>query len=257
MALSVFKKYVMTIPFRLAKRLAELVPCSRREAELYIAGGWVMVDGVVVEEPQFMVTQQKVELLPKAKPTPLEPVTILLHLPLGQPSPQSSPRGRGGDREIQSLISADTRAADDHSGIRILKHHFMHLTPCLPLETNASGLLVFTQDFRVSRKLSDDAATIEQEYVVEVAGELPADGLKLLNHGFFFNGKALPPVKVSWQNETRLRFALKGVQSGQIAHMCQSVGLQVRTMKRLRIGRVSMAKLQAGQWRYLPGYERF
>jgi len=42
----------------------------------------------------------------------------------------------------------------------------------------------------------------------------------------FYNGKALPPVKVSWQSETRLRFALKGVQSGQIAHMCQSVGLQ-------------------------------
>jgi 23S rRNA pseudouridine2604 synthase len=122
---------------------------------------------------------------------------------------------------------------------------------------NASGLLVCTQDFRVARKLNDDATTIEQEYVVEVAGELPPDGLKLLNHGLSYNGKALPPIKVSWQNETRLRFALKGVQNGQITHMCKSVGLQVLAMKRLRIGRVSMAKLQAGQWRYLSGYERF
>jgi len=275
MAAYVFKKHLMTIPVRLAKRLAELVPCSRREAELYIAGGWVMVDGVVVEEPQFMVAEQKVELLPKAKPMPLEPVTILLHLP--QPSPQSSGEttshstkhdeamqvagypacGRGGDRENQLLISADTHTADDHSGMRMLKQHFAHLTPCLPLEENASGLLVFTQDFRVSRKLSDDAATVEQEYVVEVAGELPEDGLKLLNHGLSYNGKALPPIKVSWQNETRLRFALKGVQPSQIAHMCQSVGLEVKGMKRLRIGRVSMAKLQSGQWRYLLGYERF
>jgi len=84
-----------------------------------------------------------------------------------------------------------------------------------------------------------------------------ADGLKLLNHGLSFNGRALPPAKVSWQNETRLRFALKGVQPGQIAHACKSVGLQVLAMKRLRIGRVSMAKLPPGQWRYLMPHERF
>jgi 23S rRNA pseudouridine2604 synthase len=122
---------------------------------------------------------------------------------------------------------------------------------------NASGLTVFTQDYRVTRKLTDDAATIEQEYVVEVAGELSADGLKLLNHGLPFNGKPLPPIKVSWQNETRLRFALKGIRPGQIVHMCKCVGLQVLSMKRLRIGRVSMAKLPPGQWRYLMPYERF
>jgi 23S rRNA pseudouridine2604 synthase len=92
---------------------------------------------------------------------------------------------------------------------------------------------------------------------VEVAGELSADGLKHLNHGLSFNGKLLPPIKVSWQNETRLRFALKGVQPGQIAHMCKIVGLQVLSLKRIRIGRVSMSKLQAGQWRYLMPYERF
>jgi 23S rRNA pseudouridine2604 synthase len=118
-------------------------------------------------------------------------------------------------------------------------------------------LAVLTQDFRVSRKLADDANSIEQEYVVEVAGELSAEGLQSLNHGLSFNGKALAPAKVSWQNETRLRFALKGVQPGQIVHMCRCVGVEVRLMKRLRIGRVSMSKLTQGQWRYMAGYERF
>lgn len=69
--------------------------------------------------------------------------------------------------------------------------------------------------------------------------------------------EALAPIKVSWQNETRLRFALKGAQPGQIAHMCTSVGLQVLAMKRIRIGRMSMAKLQPGLWRYLMAHERF
>jgi 23S rRNA pseudouridine2604 synthase len=157
----------------------------------------------------------------------------------------------------RELIRADTRAADDRSGIHLLKQHLVRLTPCTPLDTNASGLLVFTQDWRVARKLVDDAATVEQEYIVEVAGELVPDGLKRLNHGLSFNGRALPPIKVSWQNETRLRFALKGAQPGQIVHMCKNVGLQVLSMKRIRLGRIAMAKLPPGQWRYLLPHERF
>ena len=42
----------MTTPVRLAKRLAETVPCSRREAELYIAGGRGTGDGQGGEEPE-------------------------------------------------------------------------------------------------------------------------------------------------------------------------------------------------------------
>ncbi|GAB1234301.1 rRNA pseudouridine synthase [Ferrigenium sp. UT5] len=232
----------MTESVRLAKRIAALVPCSRREAELYITGGWVKVDGQVVEEPQFRVTAQKIELHPKAAPVPVVPATLLLHQAAAA-TPQ--------------LPCAKTHAADDPSGLRLLKHHFLHLTQCLPLERGASGLAVFSQDGRVTRKLAADAGSIEQEYVVETAGALSTDGLKLLNHGLDYNGKPLPPAKVSWQNETRLRFALKGVQTGQIAHMFQAVGLQIVSLKRLRIGRISLSKLPAGQWRYLMPSERF
>jgi 23S rRNA pseudouridine2604 synthase len=233
----------MTITIRLAKRLIELVACSRREAELYIAGGWVMVDGQVIEEPQYMVSdEQQVELHPEANLTPIESATMLIH----QPAVADAVH-----------ISAETRSEDDTSGIYLLKQHLFRLTQCLPLERNACGLQVFTQDFRVARKLTDEAATIEQEYIVEVEGELSAEGLKLLNHGLKFNGRMLPPIKVSWQNETRLRFALKGVIAGSVAHMCQAVGLKVIAMKRIRIGRVAMAKLPAGQWRYLMSHEKF
>ncbi|MFZ1766632.1 MAG: rRNA pseudouridine synthase [Candidatus Nitrotoga sp.] len=239
----------MTTPVRLSKRLVELTSCSRKEAELYIAGGWVMVDGQVVDKPQAVVSQQeKVELHPEASLAPVAPVTILFHQP---------PAAGLDANSAQQLIRADTRAADDLFGIRITQQHFARLKQGIALEQNASGLLVFTQDFRVARKLIDDAATIEQEYIVEIAGELPPDGLKHLNHGLSFNGRALAPIKVSWQNETRLRFALKGAQPGQIAHMCKSVGLKVLAMKRIRIGRMSMAKLQPGLWRYLMPYERF
>lgn len=236
----------MTESVRLAKRLATLVPCSRGEAEQYIEGGWVKVDGVVVEEPGFRVQNERVELMPDASLAAVPPVTILLHKPPGEDANKAA-----------RLVTFDNLARDDRSGIRFLKRHLADLTLTESLETMASGLLVFTQDWRIARKLVDDRATIEHEYIVEVAGDLIPDGLKLLNHGLTFSGKPLPPIKVSWQNETRLRFALKGPQRGQIGHMCEKVGLTVVAMKRIRIGRVPMAGLPVGQWRYLLGYERF
>ena len=57
---------------RLAKRVAEVAGCSRADAERYIAGGWVSVDGVVADDPATRVTAgQQVAMLPGA--TPVEP----------------------------------------------------------------------------------------------------------------------------------------------------------------------------------------
>jgi 23S rRNA pseudouridine2604 synthase len=240
----------MTESVRLAKRVAELQSCSRSEAEQYIQGGWVTVDGVIIEEPGFRVQDQKIELLPDASLEPFEPITILLNKPAGLDT-FSNPSAA-----IQ-LITANTLSADDRSGNRFLKRHLADLRQTDHLETNTSGLQVLTQDWRIARKLVDDAAKIEQEYIAEVSGDLVPDGLALLNHGLTFNGKPLPPIKVSWQNEHRLRFALKGAQRGQIAAMCDKVELTVSALKRIRIGRIPMSNLPVGQWRYLHGYERF
>ena len=233
----------MNEPVRLAKRLAEMLPCSRREAEQYIEGGWVSVDGVVVEEPQFRMLHQKIELSKDASLLAPTAVTLLLHKPAG----------------FEADLKQATHALDDRSGITLLKKH-LSAELVTQLALPASGLVVLTDDWRVARKLVDDAATLEHEVVVEVEGNIKPGGLERLNrvdHGFTFNGKLLGPAKVSWQSEARLRFALKGEQPGQISYFCESVGLTITAMKRLRIGRVAMSGLQVGQWRYLLPSERF
>ena len=237
----------MSDPVRLSKRLAELLPCSRREAELYIEGGWVSVDGQTVEEPQFKVQPgQDVVLLPGARAESQPPLTLILHKPAGVSVEQA-----------QALRGAATRSADDASGQRLLKRHLQRLSTPLALESSASGLLVMTQNWGVIRKLTDDFSKIEQEYIVEVDGSLSEEQLKRLQFGLSYRGRPLTPCKVSWQSETRLRFALKAPQPGQLQHMCQAVGLQVQGIRRIRIGRLAMAKLPAGQWRYLGAHERF
>jgi 23S rRNA pseudouridine2604 synthase len=236
----------MTDSVRLAKRVVEVAACSRSEAVQYIEGGWVTVDGTVVEEPGVRVLpQQQVVLLPKASLVQMDPATILLHKPAGMTLDAA-----------YASISAATLYAQDRSGRRFLQTHLRKMDSTDAFEAQASGLVVFTQDWRIARKIIDDSATLEHEFIVEVKGDIAPDGIERLNRSPKFNGK--PTVaKVSWQSEKRLRFAIKGPQSGQIAYLCELVGLRIVEMRLIRLGRVAMSALPVGQWRYLLGYERF
>jgi 23S rRNA pseudouridine2604 synthase len=245
----------MTDPVRLSRRVAELVGCTRAEAEQYIRNGWVSVDGEVVELPQHRVTGERVVLAEGAKLEPVEPATVLLHKPAGYDWTRTA-----------ALVTPATRWPHDPANVRVLQRHFHRLTPLVALDVLASGLVVLTQDGRVVRRLTEDAAGIEHEYLVEVEGDLAPYGLQRLAHGLSFEGRELPPCKVSWQNETRLRFAIKDPREGQLRAMCAQVGLAVVSMRRLRIGRVPLGRdpstpgpegaMPPGQWRYLPAGEK-
>jgi 23S rRNA pseudouridine2604 synthase len=245
----------MSAPVRLSHRVSNLFGLSRAEAEQFIQNGWVSVDGLVIEMPQHKVTLERVELDPAARLDAVEPATILLHKPPGFDV-------ISGAKHANALVTPETRWVDDPSGERLLRRHFHRLTPLVSMDAEASGLMVLTQDGRVRRRLTEDADLIEHEYVIEVSGQLAADGLQRLSHGLTFRGRALPPCKVSWQNETRLRFAIKGAEDGQLRDMCKQVGLAVMSIRRLRIGKVALGKgpngaMPPGAWRYLPVGEKF
>ncbi|HEY1044512.1 MAG TPA: RNA pseudouridine synthase [Telluria sp.] len=213
---------------RLNKRLADELGCSRTEAERYIAGAWVTVDGQLVEESGARVTSgQKIELLPGAVAAEILPVTIILNK-------------NAVDQSSNRLLTAEGKVGNE----RFLRAHLANLKLVAPLDASASGLVVFTQDYRVERKLAEP---IEHELIVAVTGKIKEGGLAQLNQG----------MKVSWQNETRLRFATKIFKPGLIERLCRDAGLTVRSIKRIRLGRLPLSSLPAGQWRYLTDFERF
>ena len=256
---------------RLAKRLAAQANCSRSQAEQYIEGGWVRVDGQVIEAVGARVlAHQTIELDKNASLEALEEVTILMHKPVGFDS------GEGGNPALLLLDPAKQSIDPNLAGgaaasTRFLQRHFTNLTPTTPLPVEASGLIVFTQDFRIARKLNDDADRVEQECLVQIDAKKALQGLLTddvlyqaidrLCHGLSFNGIPLPPIKVSVAQQTEselwLRFAFKGIRPGQIPQMIERVGLRLLAIKRIRIGRIPMGDLALGEWRYLPIYKRF
>ena len=164
-------------------------------------------------------------------------MTILWHKPSGAPC---------ADMALAS------RASTDRSGIKFLQRHLKDQLCVTPLETGASGLVVLTQDFLVKRKLIQDNAWIEHEVIVEVADLVSEQQLRTLHR---------PPMKVSINKQTEkitgMRFATKGYTPGSIATQCQHAGLTIEAMRRIRVGRIPLAGLEVGQWRFLLGYERF
>jgi 23S rRNA pseudouridine2604 synthase len=240
---------------RLAKRLARMLPCSRSEAERYIEAGYVTVDGVVVDVPQCRVLDQTVALSPDASLAPAVPVTLLLHKPPGIDATGDAPAA------ALALLEPARRFEGDASGVRLLARHLARQRCLTPLETAAGGLLVFSQDPRVERKLLEDAATIEHETMIEVIGPVTPEALAVLARPAVQRGRVLPAAKVSISRQsgdtTGLRFAAKGHLPGRIEQACETAGLRVTAIRRTRIGRVPLSGLPAGQWRYLLESERF
>lgn len=226
--------------------------CSRREADEWIENGWVYVDGVVVKTLGTRVhPNAKIEIKEAASKHQTESVTILFSKPLAMASEQGD-----GEAALQ-LIRPENRWAEDETRLSFKATHLRGLALAGKLDAESTGMLVFTQEGSVARRITGDDTRLEKEYMVRVEGELTPEGMQRLNHGLSLDDVKLKRAQVSWQNEQQLRFVLHETKKRQIQRMCELVGLRVISIKRIRIGSVSLGKLPAGQWRYLRENERF
>jgi len=238
---------------RLSKRLSELGLCSRREAEDWIVNGWVRVDGQVVDVLGTRVSRAaRIDIDRRAREQQNELVTIILNKPIGYVSGQAE----DGYEPATVLIRPENRWKGDDSGRSFDPKQLRGLAPAGRLDIDSTGLMVYTQDGRIAKQLIG-GNDVEKEYLVRVQGVLSEDGLRTLRHGLMLDGVKLKPAQVAWQNEDQLRFGLREGRKRQIRRMCESVGLKVTGLKRIRTGRVLLGALPVGQWRFLRADEGF
>ena len=238
--------------------MSELGLASRREADEWIARGWVRVDGRIVSElGSRVLPDQKVTIDAPAKQAQAQLVTVLVNKPVGYVSGQAE----DGYRPAKVLVTRETQWREDRSPIRFTPQHLKSLVPAGRLDIDSVGLLVLTQDGRIAKQLIGEDGEIEKEYLVRVASRtgqpLAPDKLALLRHGLSLDGVMLRDAGVEWINDDQLRFVLREGRKRQIRRMCDAVGLQVLGLKRVRIGGVALGNLPSGQWRYLAPGERF
>jgi 23S rRNA pseudouridine2604 synthase len=239
---------------RLSKVMSERGLCSRREADDLIARGLVKVNGEVVSQLGTRIAQDaEIEIVGRAKQELLDKVTILVNKPIGYVSSQPE----DGYKAAVELILSVNRDPAEPRALDSIKHT-RGLATAGRLDIDSQGLLVFTQDGVIAKKLIGENSEIEKEYIVRVEGRLSKDNLNLLNRGgLVIEGRKLRPAKVEWINDDQLRFILKEGMKRQIRKMCEHCGLRVTGLKRVRIGNVVLGKLPEGNWRFLREDESF
>lgn len=236
-------------PLRLSKLMSERGICSRREADEYIAQGLVRVNGVIVNELGTKVLPNvSITLEAEAMRNQKSLVTIILNKPIGYVSGQPEP---GYDPAIRLVNDRN-----QYGQQRVLQRgDLVGIAVIGRLDIDSQGLLIFSQDGRLAKKIIGENSDIEKEYLVRVEGKLSEQNLKLLNHGLELDGEKLRSAHVEWINDDQLRFVLREGKKRQIRRMCELVGLTVRGLKRVRVGKLALGELPEGRWRFLNANE--
>lgn len=236
---------------RLSKLMAQRGICSRREADVFIEQGLVMVDGQVVNQLGTKVSPTaEIKLAAKASRQQNKLVTIIMNKPIGYVSAQAE----DGYEPAIVLLTRENQFGE--SKLKLRPEHLKGLAVAGRLDIDSQGLLLFTQDGRIAKKIIGENGKVEKEYIVRVGGSLPEDKLQLLRHGLSLDGKPLKPAKVEWINRDQLRFVLTEGKKRQIRRMCEAVGLRILGLKRVRIGKLKLGNLPEGKWRFLEPDER-
>lgn len=242
-------------PLRLSKLMSERGLCSRREADEYISRGLVRVNGEIVSELGTKVLPNaRISLEAEALKNQKKLVTIIVNKPIGyvsgQPEPGYEPAVRLINDRNQFGQQKKVLQRGDLQGLAVVGR----------LDIDSQGLLIFTQDGRLAKKIIGENSDIEKEYIVRVhytgpEKKLPEEKLKLLNYGLSIDGEKLKRAVVEWINDDQLRFILKQGKKRQIRKMCEMVGLEVKGLKRVRVGELTLGKLPEGRWRFLEDDE--
>lgn len=239
---------------RLSKIMSERGLCSRREADAWIEKGWVFVDGEQIKELGTRVDPDcKIEISEHARREQQRLITVILNKPVGWVSAQPEDNYRPAIEllEVQNYFGEDIPRVPNPRGLK-------NLAVAGRLDIDSQGLLVFTQDGRIAKHLIEKDSGIEKEYLVRVSGPKTPDQIRLLTNGSMeLDGKTLKRAKAEWINEDQLKIILTEGKKRQVRRMCEMVGLQVRALKRVRIGKLKLGKLPEGQWRFLEDGEEF
>ena len=233
---------------RLSKRMSELGICSRREADVFIEKGQVLVNGETISKLGSRVTRlDKIEVFNEAKSLLQDQVTIALNKPRDFVSSQP-------EKNYTHALTLIKKINFSGSGFKNFNQN--GLAPLGRLDIDSTGLIVYSQKGSLAKKIIGADTEIEKEYEVNITeGELTPKKTELLREGLTLDEEQLKPAKVKVLSPTFFTMTLKQGKKRQIRRMCELVDLRVTRLKRTRIGKLKLGDLEEGQWRFVKDSE--
>ena len=216
----------MNFPIRLNKYISEKQIASRRMADKLITAGKVRVNGRAAVVGEMVSATDKIEVdAPTAKKIADERIYLAYYKPKGVES--------------------------HHPELKLEDKVF----PIGRLDKNSHGILILTNDGRVTDRMLNPKYEHEKEYVVTVDKKLRPGFLEHMRSGIRIDDYTTKPAQVTKLSDNKFRIILTEGKHHQIRRMCDAFAFTVRDLKRVRIMDITMKNIQPNKYRKLAGAE--
>ena len=223
-------------PIRINKYLAEQGLTTRRAADKLIEAGKVLVNGQRAVLGQKVVPGDKIEI--EAREAKKLKAKSYLYFAYHKPAGETT-RERHQGRSLIGFLRTDL---DD-------------LFPLGRLDKESRGLMILTNDGRLTDRLLNPDRAHEKEYLVTVDKPLKESVLNRFARGVLLEGETSKtrPAKVDVEDDYNFRIILTEGKKHQIRRMCATWNYAVTDLIRVRIENVALGDLKAGKTRTIAG----
>lgn len=220
---------------RLNKYLSEKGICSRREADRLVEAGKVLVDGKPAVMGMKIHPGQSVECNGKVVGGKVKPVLLVVNKPRG--------------------IVCTTSDKDRAVNIVEFLDYPSRIYPVGRLDKDSEGLLLMTNQGDLVNKIMRARNAHEKEYMVTVDKPLTKAFLKAMAEGVPILDTVTRPCNIRAVGVREFRIILTQGLNRQIRRMCEYLGYQVQTLKRVRIMNIRLGNLKTGDFRKVTSEE--
>jgi len=217
--------------------LSKLGIASRTQTRDWARSGRLKVNGRTVTDPQFPVTPELDRFTVDGKPAVKDPwTTIMLNKPGSVVTTRSDEKGR---KTVFDLLPPE----------------FKSLHAVGRLDMASTGLLLLTNDTRLSAWLTDPANAVPRVYAVTVSGCVTEEELAKAAAGIMDEGELLKPssltLRKSSGRESHLMVELTEGKNREIRRLFAALGHEVTRLKRVSFGSLTLGDLEPGDFRRL------
>ncbi len=238
------KKQVASNPevdgIRLNKYIANSGICSRREADVFIAAGSAMVNGKVVTEMGYKVKLTDEVRFDGSLISPEKKRYILLNKPKNFITTMDDDRGR---KTVMELVGNASKE---------------RIYPVGRLDRNTSGLLLFTNDGELAKKLTHPKHNIQKIYHASLDKKLTSTDLNKIAEGFVLDEKKVIVDEISYiLNQPKSEVGVK-IHSGRnriVRRIFEHFNYKVVKLDRVIFAGLTKKDLPRGHWRHLTEME--
>lgn len=221
-------------PIRINRYLLLKGYCSRREADRLIEKGQIKINNKTALIGQKVESGDKVEISKKVAQIAQNRVYLAYNKPKGIVTHDPIE----GQKSIEDILDYPTK-----------------VFPMGRLDKESHGLIILTNDGRITNPLLNPERSHEKEYIVEVNHRIDLNFIRQMESGIFIDKYKTKPTKIKKVDPRTFHIILTEGKKHQIRRMCSALKQEVVDLERIRIMNIKLGNLKPKQYREIKGVE--